>query len=366
MKDIADFLAQNWWGLVAPAAVFVAVILAGWLARQLVFRRLRAWAGTTASQIDDIAIQTLHGPFMFWVAILALHLATQSAALPPRATALLATTFLILWIASFTSALARLTGLLLKHKGGALDGALPVTTITQTLAKLFVVSCGLLVLLNTLGISITPILTALGVGGLAVALALQDTLSNLFAGFYISLAGQVRAGDYIKLSTGEEGYVIDTNWRSTTLRALANNLIIVPNSKLGQAILTNYHLPEKRLSLPIPVSVGYDCDPDAIEALLVDEANIAIGEVPGLLAVPAPVVRFSPGFGAFSLDFTLVCHVAEFADQFPVQHHLRKRIFKRLRSEGIEIPFPATTVYLQNAKPPVDPSMPQHTSTSPR
>jgi small-conductance mechanosensitive channel len=196
-------------------------------------------------------------------------------------------------------------------------------------------------------VSVTPILTALGVGGLAVALALQDTLSNLFAGFYLTLAGQVRLGDYIKLNTGEEGYVSDISWRSTAIRGLGNNLIIVPNSKLGQAIVTNYYLPERRISLSIRVDVGYESDPDHVERVLLEEAQHAIPEVSGLLAEPAPIVRLMPGFGESALGFTLICQVAEFVDQFPVQHELRKRILKRFRKEGIEMPFTARTVYLR-------------------
>jgi len=130
-----------------------------------------------------------------------------------------------------------------------------VTSLTQNVAQLAVIIVGFLIFLNSLGISITPLLTALGVGGLAVALGLQDTLANFFAGIYVSLAGYVRLGDYVKLNSGEEGYVSDISWRSTTLKALSNNLIIIPNSKLAQAIVTNYHLPEKRFSLSIPVSV---------------------------------------------------------------------------------------------------------------
>ena len=142
-------------------------------------------------------------------------------------------------------------------------------------------------------------LTALGVGGLAVALALQDTLSNLFGGFYVAVAGQVRLGDYIKLNTGEEGYVTDIGWRSTTIRALANNLIIVPNAKLAQAIVTNYYLPEKRMSTSFVVTVGYDCDTDAAEKVLAEVLQQAAGEIPGMLQDPAPSVAFDPGFGEY-------------------------------------------------------------------
>jgi small-conductance mechanosensitive channel len=185
-------------------------------------------------------------------------------------------------------------------------------------------------------------------GGLAVALALQDTLSNLFAGFYVSLAGQVRVNDYVKLEGGEEDYVVDISWRSPSIRALANNLIIVPNAKLAQAIVTNYHLPEKRMSLLIPIGVDYESDPAHIDKVFLDEAARAANEIPGLLADPPPFVRFIPGFGDSSLDFTLICQVREFVDQYSAQHELRKRIFERFRREGINIPFPIRTLHLRS------------------
>jgi len=164
-----------------------------------------------------------------------------------------------------------------------------------------VVILGVLVLLDHFHVSITPMLTALGVGGLAVALAMQDTLSNLFGGFYVAVAGQVRLGDYIKLNTGEEGYVTDIGWRSTTIRSLGNSMIIVPNAKLAQAIVTNYDLPEKRMSATVEVRVSLDCDPDHIERVLLDTAAQSTREIPGMLADPAPTVTFDPGFGDSAL-----------------------------------------------------------------
>jgi small-conductance mechanosensitive channel len=257
---------------------------------------------------------------------------------------------LALWILLLTILSSRLAGTLIRFHGSGIPGALPVTTLTQTLAQLAVVILGVLVLLNLWGVSITPILTALGVGGLAVALALQDTLSNLFAGFYVAVAGQVRLGDYIRLNTGEEGYVTDIGWRSTSIRALANNMIIIPNSKLGQANVTNFYLPEKRVAASIQVGVAYDSDPDQVVRVLLEEAQTAAREVPGLLAEPAPDVTFDPGFGDSSLGFTLGYSVQEFAVQFPVRHELRKRILKRLRKEKIDMPFPTRTIYVHGQK----------------
>ena len=115
-------------------------------------------------------------------------------------------------------------------------------------------------MLNGLGLSITPMLTALGVGGLAVALALQDTLANLFAGVYITIAGQIRVGDYLRLDSGQEGYVADIGWRSTRIRMLPNNLVLVPNAKLSQAIVTNYYLPDRELAVLVEVGVDYGSD----------------------------------------------------------------------------------------------------------
>jgi small-conductance mechanosensitive channel len=144
---------------------------------------------------------------------------------------------------------------------------------------------------------------------------------------------------------------MDISWRSTAIRALPNNLIIVPNAKLAQAIVTNYHLPEKRMSLLIPIGVSYDSDPVHVERVLLEEARAGAREIPGLLGEPEPFVRFIPGFGDSSLNFTLICQVAEFTDQYLAQHELRKRIFRRFRREGIEIPFPMRTVVLRGGGP---------------
>jgi small-conductance mechanosensitive channel len=122
-------------------------------------------------------------------------------------------------------------------------------------------------------------------------------------------------------------------------------------------VVTNYYLPEKRMSLLIPIGVSYSADPEQVERILVDVAKKGTLDIPGLLAEPEPFVRFIPGFGESSLDFTLTCQVREFVDQYLAQHELRKRIFKRFNEEGIEIPFPHRTVYLREEKEWKNPMM---------
>jgi small-conductance mechanosensitive channel len=336
-QHIAKYLMENWREFVWPAVLFAAVVVSGWVFRRILFTRLERWADSTRTQVDNILLDVIHGPFLLWVLILAIHLATESSSLPRGVTRWSGKVLLALWIISLTAVLARLSGRLVRVYSARLEGALPVGTLTEVLAGLIIWILGFLTLLQQVfEVDIRAILAALGVGGLAVALALQDTLSNLFAGFYVSVARQIRIGDFVKIDAGQTGYVQDIGWRSTTLRELGGNLIFIPNHKLAQSIVTNYYLPQRSLGVGIAVPATYDSDPSVVERLLTEVASAAAGQVPGLLKEPAPSAKLIPGFGKTSLEFTLDCHVAEFADQFLVQHELRKRIYRRFREEGIQ------------------------------
>ena len=332
--------------LITPLLVFAITFGAGWLVRSLVRKALRTWTARTESRTGMILQEALRTPSWIWVLILAVHLAVVGSDLPDRVLAPTTNILAGLWIVSITLMCMRLARDMVRFYGGQIPGALPVTTLTQNLAQIAVVILGLLVLLAQYRVAITPILTALGVGGLAVALALQDTLSNLFSGFYVAVAGQIRLGDYIKLNSGEEGYVTDIGWRSTIIRALANNYVIIPNAKLAQAIVTNYNLPGKHMGAGVQVGVDYDADPEQVLRVLRDLGKEAAKEIPGMLADPEPSAVFEPGFGDSSMNFTLNYQVAEFGNQFSVRQELRKRIVKRFREAGIVLSAPVKVVYL--------------------
>ena len=194
MPTLRSILLHDPMTLVWPLVTFAIVFLVGWVVRALVLRALRAWTGRTQSRPGLILMDALRGPMMIWTLIVAVHLGIQASALPARVTAIGAKALMVLWIVSLTIMCMRMVGNLVRYYGDQVPGALPVTTLTQTLAELAVVVLGILLLLSALDFRITPILTALGVGGLAVALALQDTLTNLFSGFYVAVARQVRLG----------------------------------------------------------------------------------------------------------------------------------------------------------------------------
>jgi small-conductance mechanosensitive channel len=334
-------------GLLIALGIFVGVAGLALGLRYLGFRSLHRWAAGTETRMDELLLNSLRAPSIVWCVLIGIYIAVDAAQLPVRAAALSLNAVYALLVLSITAVLSNLAGSTLGQVLKAHDLAIPATGLSVTIIKVGIWVVGGLVLLSGLGVSIAPILTAQGVGGLAVALALQDTLSNLFAGIHLLIEKPIRVGDFVKLETGQEGYIQDIGWRTTRIRMLPNNMVIIPNNKLSQSILTNYYMPEQRMAVLIPIGTSYDSDPEHVERVVLEEAKKAIGQVPGLLAEPAPFVPFIPGFGDSSLDFTLICQVREFTEQYLVQHELRKRLFKRFKDEGIEIPFPQRVVHLK-------------------
>ncbi|GAB4436824.1 MAG: mechanosensitive ion channel family protein [bacterium] len=333
--------------LFIPAITAVAVFATLLVVRAIAFKLLHRWADRTHTKFDDMIIHSVKLPSLFWCIAISLYVGIGVSDLPEKYVFYITKAIYVVLIFSVTIASANLSGRIFRNYLQISNLPIPTTGLFYGILKGAILVIGILIILSVLGVSITPLITALGVGGLAVALALQDTLANLFAGLHILVERSIRVGDFIRLETGQEGYVDDITWRTTRIRMLPNNIVVIPNSKLSQSIVTNYYLPEKRMALLIPVSVSYSCDPEEVEKLLLEVVNSSLGNIDGLLTEPQPAVKFIPGFGESSLDFTVVCHVREFTDQYPVQHELRKRIFKRFKEAGIEIPFPQRVVHLK-------------------
>ena len=345
MRHMEAFLRHEWWQWLLPLGVFILCIGGGIVLRGLMTGGIRRWAAAGNHRVGEVIADALRGPILIWAVILGADLAGRSSEVPPQYVHRIDVMLLALWIASLTIIAAKLAGNIVRLYGTHVSGqAAASATLSRNLAQIAVYTLGIMILLNHIGVDIRPLLTALGVGGLAVALALQDTMANLFAGFYISVAGQIRLGDYIKLNSGEEGYVVDITWRSTTLRALGNNLIFVPNSKLGQANVTNYNLPEKKMGSSVTVRVAYDADAERVEQLLLAETSAAAHDLAGLVAEDPITVTWIPGFTDAALVLSVNYNVAEFVSQFGVQSELRKRLYKRLAAEGVSLSAPTQIV----------------------
>lgn len=234
--------------------------------------------------------------------------------------------------------------LFLRREASRHAGWAQVLSPALVLSKVVFAVVGVMVVLQGIfGVSLTAVWTTLGVGGVAVALALNDTLSNLFAGFYILVDQPVHLGDFITLDTGESGYVQHIGWRSTRIRLFAENIVIIPNGKLAKATITNHNLPDRRSKMYLQIGVGYEYDPDWVERLLLEEVVAARGDAPEMLEFPAPSVLFNPGFTESSMNFTIVAYTREWVDTYTAAAVVRKRLYRRFRREGINIPYPVRT-----------------------
>lgn len=333
---------------VLVALSFVAGgFLLGIIAEKVIVAGVSKMARQTKWQGGEVIIDSFKHMVMFWGLLAGVYGAVATIYLTPNAKEVLGKILLVLAILSATAVVMRMADGFVRLYASRAEGVLPATTLIVNITKLLVFVTGILIVLQSLGISITPILTTLGVGGLAVALALQDTLSNLFSGIHVIASKQVKPGDYVRLDTGEEGYVQDINWRNTTIRMLPNNMVIVPNVKLASAIVTNYHLPEEEMSVPVQVGVDYGSDLEKVERVTIEVAREVMKDVPGGIPDFEPFIRYHT-FADFSINFTVILRVREFVDQYLVKHEFIKRLQRRYADEGIVIPFPIRTVYLQS------------------
>jgi small-conductance mechanosensitive channel len=189
---------------------------------------------------------------------------------------------------------------------------------------------GALVFLNTIGVSITPIVASLGIGTVAVALALQDTLVNLFAGIYMIAEKPIQGGHFIRLESGEEGYVAKVGWRSTQIRRLGDTVVVVPNSKLAGSVITNLSLPRESLAVTVDVGVDYGCDLEHVERVTLATAREAMAASAEASREFEPRVRFHT-FGDSSINLTVWLGAKDYVSGLGLKHEFIKQLHSRYR-----------------------------------
>jgi len=345
---------------IAALVTFGAIVLGGFIIQILISTRLQKIVAKTHWKGDDVIIEGLRGRIIIWSVIIGLYAALPLLHLPAEYHRIIEKVLLVLVILFITLAASSIISGFIRAYAGEPKGEIFSTSIFSIFAKIVVISIGLMIILQALDISITPLLTALGVGGLAVALALQDTLGNLFAGLNILFSGKVKKGDYIKLQSGEEGYVVDITWRNTTIRQLADNFVIIPNSRLASSITTNYNLPKSALTVSIGLGVAYDSDLEKVERVTLATAREVLREIEGDEPEQEPSLRFHT-FGDSSIDLTVALYVKEYSRQFIIKHEFVKRLHKKYREEGIVIPFPVRTLeFARGVKNPLDNNNPDN------
>lgn len=340
MRDVVGFWSGYW----PPVAVAIGGLLLGYLVQRVTIPLLARLAARSSWRYDDLLVDAIKWPMVLWFALAGLRVAVRMLPLAPRTDAALGIAMLVIAIISVTWAVSRFAAGLVR--GSTLVGAAGKVSLLASVARWTVIVIGLLVALQTVGVRITPVITALGIGGLAVGLALQDTLANFFSGIRILAAQKIRPGDFITLESGQEGWVEDITWGQTTIRQPSNNLVIVPNARLASAITTNYDLPFRIQNFVIQMGVAYGSDLDRVEQVCVAVAREVQRSVPEANPDFEPVLRYKE-FGASSVNFFVVMQTRAFTDRWSLISEFIKRIHARFAAEGIEIPFPVQTVMLK-------------------
>jgi small-conductance mechanosensitive channel len=332
--------------LIAPLILITGFLL-GILFDQVILVKLKAIAQRTKWTGDEIIIHAMKGMTIIWFMLISAYYAMRYLPLTEFWADHAHKGLLIITILTFTVFISKVVAGFVKINTSKISERIPVTSIFTTVTHFLIYTIGFLIVLESLGVSITPILTALGVGGIAVALALQDTLTNLFAGFHILVSKSIRPGDYVRLQSGEEGYISDIEWRVTSIRA-GDHVVIIPNSKIATSVVLNYYLPEQKIILKIPVCVVYNSDLKKVEDIALQAANEIIKETEGCSQEDGPLVRFTDLLEN-GVHFNVLIKVKEYDLQFKIRSEFIKRLHQRFKENGIEISCIAKNFFVKSS-----------------
>lgn len=337
---------------VLAKAGLVGVVIVLFIIKRLILVRLKAKARSESSSMSDIyrvLVLSLNAPLNLLILVIFLLLvksiisvfqAGEGAinALTVAIEAGLIITLVLFFERFVTYSLKRYRdqSTIVKNTSAIAGGA--VRAVFAVLA--------ILIILSTMGVSITPIVASLGITSLAVALALQPTLENFFSGIQLVMDKPIRIGDFIELDSGEQGFVEKIGWRSTWVRMLPNNIVIMPNSKLSNSKLINYYYPERELSVPVDVGVHYSSDLEHVEKVCLEVANTILKEHEYGVKTYQPFVIFHT-FDNSSINLTIMLRTREYFNRFFIKSAFIKMLKKRFDEEGIVIPFPITALNME-------------------
>ena len=355
---LAQFGLPNPWADLTVAAIIAAgaVALAA-VVHLAVYPLAMHIAHRTPTQLDGALIQASRWPVNFGILLLGGYISvTVGANLGEAAQRIVDLAFQSAGVLTGMALLMRLVSrtmdwVIEQQTRRAARGVelrlLPM--LRRVMVSLLYVMAALLVL-GILGINVNPLIAGLGLGGVAVGLAIQPTLANLFAGTYVMTEGVVSPGDYIEMEGGVAGYVLEVGWRSTRLRTWGNNLVVVPNSRFAETILTNYYEPDAPVNVYLTCGVSYDSDLAKVQAVSMAVMN-------GLLATsPYGVEEYGAYFGFDSFDdsnvgFWLFVQARDRLASFELRSELIHELHRRFAEEGIVINYPVRDLRFSGGPP---------------
>jgi len=325
--------------------VSLAAVLALWLIKRRGFALIVRMAARTATRMDDLFLDAAGRPLNLLIIASGLLLLGRLLPLNEEADTGIALAYKFCVIAAFVWFIDRLARELIDMYSKRVAFIGQGRAAIQGGVRALFFTLGGMILLDSMGISITPLIASLGVGSLAVALALQGTLANMFAGLHLMADKAVERGQHIGIGPGQEGQVEGIGWRSTRIRTQSNVTLIVPNAKLVDSVISNYDLPAAQTAVQIPVGVHYDSDLGQVESVTLDVARQVLRDARGGQGRSEPVLRYT-AFAESSITFVVILTAPTWSDQPLIRHEFLKRLHDRYRREGIVIPYPVRTLDL--------------------
>lgn len=346
MPDITKLLDMSWEhivdALLLPALILIIALTVGILLNREINRRIQRHLDTNESSWQSVFVHALKGVPISWCLAVGLYWIIKTIDFSPATKQFFSYVLFTVIVYTIVRVVSRALNAIIEVSTQKSGTAFPKSSLLSTIVNVIIHAMGILVILQYMGISVAPILTAMGVGGMALALGLQETLANIFSGLQLILSKQIHIGDYVRLSSGEEGRATDINFRFTVVQTLGGNSIIIPNKILAAAVLTNYSVPAQEVSVSVEIGVSYDSDLKKVEHVTVEVAR-EVMEHYGHDTGSKPLVRFHD-FGDSAILFTAILYTNNFARQSLVRHEFIKALTERYRAENIDMPYPMRTI----------------------
>jgi len=327
--------------------ILISVFIGLFVIREILLKFLDKIVKKTQTEIDDVIFNIFKKSSILVILLITLYIASKFLELPEHHSKIIDKSFSSVLIFTISVIIANILSELFKfyvRKNNLLSAP---TGIINFLIKSLVIILGIITILDIWGIPVNHFITALGIGGLAVSLALQPVLSNFFSGLNIIASKQIKIGDFVKLQTGEEGYVHDITWMNTVIKTMQNNFLIVPNSTLANSIVLNYFMPEPEILEIIPVSVSYNSDLNKVKDITLKVAKYIQENEEEAVKDYQPKIFFT-NFGDSGIEFNVVLRVKDRTVRAELRDKFIMKLFEEYNKEKIEIPYPTRTVLLKN------------------
>jgi len=307
--------------------------------------QMRKLVKKTESDFDDILLEIIKKPLRNFIVLIGFYVSLKNLSDLSPYSSWINLLFFLLLVINAAVIISRVLNvfvmsMLKVHKRFRRTPQLIGKIITATI---YIIA--FLIILAYFEIEITPLIATLGIGALAVGLALQNTLSNFFAGLHIISDRPIDIGDFIEIQGTITGYVEDIGWRSTRIRTLSNTIVIIPNSNLAESVIINDSMPEPEMAISVDCGVSYKSDLKKVEEVTIDAARKLQATIPGVVKDFDPLMRYKT-FGDSNINFSVILRVEEPTMKRLVTHELIKELKARYDKEGIEISWPVRKVYM--------------------